>query len=178
MSEMKREEIEEWRPRLSALWLAGKTIKESQEKANALCDLALSALTARSEGFRDGVEAAARVCENFPTVVVPFLRNDIAKHIRALSPRETDAAPQEQLGPVDPETRQCGLATPAASAPSGEVAEMQQAWKIVAAFFESRNWPDTKLGNAASYLQARLPALLSKVGQTQPDENPSPPERP
>jgi hypothetical protein len=52
-----------------------------------------------------------------------------------------------------------------ASAPSGEVAEMQQAWKIVAEFFESRNWPDTKLGNAASFLQTKLPALLSKVGQ-------------
>lgn len=32
-------------------------------------------------------------------------------------------------------------------------------WPIVAEFFASRNWPDTKLGNAASELNGRAPEI-------------------
>jgi hypothetical protein len=68
-------------------------------------ELALAALTARSEGFREGVEAAAKVCEDQITGGdysylaehghldhMAQAATNCARAIRALSPRETDAS--------------------------------------------------------------------------------------
>lgn len=55
------------------------------ELLDELGKAALSALTARSEGFRQGVEAAAKVCDAYLWAPV------CAAAILALSPRETDA---------------------------------------------------------------------------------------
>jgi hypothetical protein len=36
-------------------------------------------------------------------------------------------------------------------------------WPEVAAFFQERNWPDTKLGNAAAAIQSHMPMILAAL---------------
>lgn len=70
----------------------------------------IAALSARSDGFREGIMAAAKVCDAYLWAPV------CAAAIRSLSPRETDD------GYANAHPRELDAA--AASAPSGEVAEM------------------------------------------------------
>lgn len=57
---------------------------------------------------------------------------------------------------------------------SMRVAEkLEDGWKEIAAFFQERNWPDTKLGNAASTIDWNMPVILNllrtgAVSTTQP----------
>lgn len=125
------------------------------------------ALTARSEGFREGVEAAAGVCEGYAQegerTGKEYVHETIAElvaRLRALSPRETDAKTEaDRQIAIGLEYLRKKVQDEPTSAPSSDVGEMVRRLKTEGddAYHSGRALTGLLLHQAA--------ALLSKVGQ-------------
>jgi hypothetical protein len=182
MSELTREQIKAWRETLVAMYwqshhLAPVTYDSVIEEIKSLCDLALQALTVRSEGFREGVAAAAWAIGELDGGEPERDRaiDEAIATVRALSPRETDAdaqvpgsSPRETKAPSVTQGQGAREAPLGASAPSAEVAERDRLYIRLKQLANGQGtvFPERRHdAKAIAETCEQAAALLSKVGQ-------------